>query len=253
VHARSGVSCADCHMPYERQGAMKVSSHWVRSPLLNINRACQTCHNVPEAELRDKVETIQNRTKSMRERAAVAMTDMLDAILEAKAAGAKPDQLAPIFELQKKAMWRLDFISSENSDGFHADQEAVRVLGESIDYSRQAQAAALRLRAPAAPPLKQQEGKPVEGVADLTGLSERDPTSAYLLAIMMFSLAGIPPLHALARPHRPGGSRSPQRGDSPPCEHRRSPRGDRGTERAADPSRMPRSGVRIESRHRDES
>ena len=46
-------------MPYERQGAMKVSSHWVRSPLLNINRACQTCHNVPEAELRDKVDTIQ--------------------------------------------------------------------------------------------------------------------------------------------------------------------------------------------------
>ena len=40
VHARSGVSCADCHMPYERQGAMKVSSHWVRSPLLNINRPC---------------------------------------------------------------------------------------------------------------------------------------------------------------------------------------------------------------------
>ena len=87
VHARSGVSCADCHMPYERQGAMKVSSHWVRSPLLNINRACQTCHNVPEAELRDKVDTIQARTKAQIERAAVAMTDMLDAILEAKACG----------------------------------------------------------------------------------------------------------------------------------------------------------------------
>ena len=151
-------------MPYERQGAMKVSSHWVRSPLLNINRACQTCHNVPESELRDKVDTIQARTKAMRERAATAMTDMLDAILEAKAAGATPEQLAPIFELQKKAMWRLDFISSENSDGFHADQEAVRILGESIDFSRQAQAAALRLRAPAAPPSKQSEGKPVEGV-----------------------------------------------------------------------------------------
>ena len=90
VHARSGVSCADCHMPYERQGAMKVSSHWVRSPLLNINNACQTCHNVPEDELRDKVDTIQARTKSQIERAATAMTDMLDAILEAKAAGATP-------------------------------------------------------------------------------------------------------------------------------------------------------------------
>lgn len=163
IHARSGVSCADCHMPYERVGAMKVSSHWVRSPLLNINRACQTCHNVPEEELRDKVATIQNRTKLQIERAAVAMTEMLDAILEAEAAGATAEQLAPIFELQKKAMWRLDFISSENSKGFHADQEAMRILGESIDYSRQAQAAALRLRAPDAPPVKR-DTVPVTGI-----------------------------------------------------------------------------------------
>jgi nitrite reductase (cytochrome c-552) len=173
VHARSGVSCADCHMPYQRQGAMKVSSHWVRSPLLNINNACQTCHNVPEDELRDKVATIQSRTKAQIERAAAAMTDMLDTIREAKAAGATPEQLAPIFELQKKAMWRLDFISSENSDGFHADQEAMRILGESIDYSRQAQASALRLRAPEAP-ASDQPVKPVEGVTP----SEKMPGGA---------------------------------------------------------------------------
>jgi nitrite reductase (cytochrome c-552) len=163
IHARSGVSCADCHMPYERQGAMKVSSHWVRSPLLNINNACQTCHNVPERELREKVETIQARTQWQLERAAVAMTDMLDAIREAQAAGATPDELEPIFALQKKAMWRLDFISSENSLGFHADQEAVRILGESIDYSRQAQAMAVRQRAPEAPQVDQPI-VPVQGV-----------------------------------------------------------------------------------------
>jgi nitrite reductase (cytochrome c-552) len=150
-------------MPYERHGAMKVSSHWVRSPLLNINNACQTCHNVPEEELLDKVKTIQSRTKAQIERAAVAMTDMLDSIREAKAAGATPEQLAPIFDLQRKAMWRLDFISSENSDGFHADQEAVRLLAESIDFSRQAQVAALRLRTPAAPAAAE-ETKPIEGV-----------------------------------------------------------------------------------------
>ena len=95
IHARSGVSCADCHMPYERQGAMKVSSHWVRSPLLNINRACQTCHNVPEAELRGSVETIQDRDRGRNwSGPPMAMTDMLDAIREAKAAGATPEQLA---------------------------------------------------------------------------------------------------------------------------------------------------------------
>jgi nitrite reductase (cytochrome c-552) len=163
IHARSGVSCADCHMPYQREGAMKVSSHWVRSPLLNINNACQTCHNVPEDELRDKVATIQGRTKAQLERAAVAMTDMLDAIRDAEAAGATEEQLAPILELQRKAAWRLDFVSSENSLGFHADQEAMRILGESIDYSRQAEAAALRLRAPEAPE-STREVVPVEGV-----------------------------------------------------------------------------------------
>lgn len=163
IHARSGVSCADCHMPYERQGAMKVSNHWVRSPLLNINKACQTCHNVPEAELLEKVQTIQMRTDALLQRAAAAMVDMLDAILEAQAAGATPEQLQPLFDLQKKAMWRLDFVSSENSMGFHADQEAARILGESIDYSRQAQAMALRLRAPQAPPVPP-TSEPVQGV-----------------------------------------------------------------------------------------
>ncbi len=146
IHARAGVSCSDCHMPYEKQGATKFSSHWVRSPMLNINRACQTCHNIPEAELKARVDTIQSRTRSQMDRAAKAMTDMLDAIIEAQKAGATEDQLKPIRDLQRKAMWRLDYISSENSKGFHADQEAVRILGESIDYSRQAQAAAYKLR-----------------------------------------------------------------------------------------------------------
>jgi nitrite reductase (cytochrome c-552) len=163
IHARSGVACADCHMPYERQGAMKVSSHWVRSPLLNINNACQTCHNISEADLRERIDTIQARTNALVQRAAQAMTDMLDAIREAEAAGATPEELAPILELQKKAMWRLDFISSENSNGFHADQEAARILGESIDFSRQAQALALRHRAPAPPPVTRPV-VPVEGV-----------------------------------------------------------------------------------------
>ena len=148
IHARAGVSCSDCHMPYEKQGATKFSSHWVRSPMLNINRACQTCHNVPEDELRARVATIQSRTRSQMDRAAVAMEEMFDAIVEAQSAGASEDELKPIRDLQRKAMWRLDYISSENSKGFHADQEAVRILGESIDYSRQAQARAYKLQLP---------------------------------------------------------------------------------------------------------
>jgi nitrite reductase (cytochrome c-552) len=162
VHARSGVACADCHMPYQRVGAMKVSSHWVRSPMLSVNTSCQTCHNVPEQELRDKVDAIQSRHAALMERAAGAMTDMLDAILSAKEAGATDEQLEPLYDLQKKSQWRLDYISSENSMGFHADQEAARILAESIDYSRQAQAQAILLHAEQIPPTP--PDTPIEGV-----------------------------------------------------------------------------------------
>ena len=164
IHARSGVSCADCHMPYQRQGAMKVSNHNVSSPMEFVNSACQNCHNVSESELRDRVVAIQSRTVAMTERAAEAMTDMLDAILEAKAAGASDEDLKKVYDLQRKSMWRLDYISSENSKGFHADQEAARILAESIDYSRRAQAMALRLRAPDAPSTESIPREPVQGV-----------------------------------------------------------------------------------------
>jgi nitrite reductase (cytochrome c-552) len=165
IHARSGVACADCHMPYVREGAQKVSDHWVRSPLLegNINRACQVCHNVPEPELRARAFTIQDRTHHLIGSASRALTDMLDAIRAAKSAGASDSQLADALKLQRSAQWRLDFVSSENSMGFHADQETARILGESIDLSRRAQIAALTIRTPSAPTSTQQ-GEPVIGV-----------------------------------------------------------------------------------------
>jgi nitrite reductase (cytochrome c-552) len=144
IHARAGVACADCHMPYQRQGALKVSDHWVRSPLLNVARACQPCHPVPEAELLARVATIQGRTHLLMDRAADAAVDMLDAMAAAQRGGAGAEQLAQARALQRKAQWRLDFVNAENSMGFHADQESARVLAEAIDYARQAELAAAR-------------------------------------------------------------------------------------------------------------
>ena len=87
IHARSGVACADCHMPYMREGAQKISDHHVRSPLLNINRACQTCHKWSEDELEARVETIQQRTVDLRNRAMDALVALIADIKAAKAAG----------------------------------------------------------------------------------------------------------------------------------------------------------------------
>lgn len=164
IHARSGVSCSDCHMPYQRVGAAKVSNHHVRSPLENLNAACQNCHHTSEQDLAERIATIQDKNQALMKRAASAMTDMLDAILEAKVSGIEEADLKEIYKLQRKSMWRFDYISSENSRGFHADQEAARILGESIDYSRQAESMALRLRAPDAPNLKGLPIEPIQGV-----------------------------------------------------------------------------------------
>jgi nitrite reductase (cytochrome c-552) len=157
IHARSGVTCADCHMPYIRQGGQKLSDHWVRSPLLNINRACQTCHKWDEGELRDRVFTIQDRTFVMRNTAMDALVSLINDLKAAKAAGASDEQLNPARTMQRRGQFLLDFIEAENSMGFHADQEAMRVLALSLDNTRQGQvilreATGIRTGANTAPP-----------------------------------------------------------------------------------------------------
>jgi nitrite reductase (cytochrome c-552) len=145
-------------MPYMRDGATKISDHWVRSPLLNINRACQTCHRQSEEEIKARVDAIQQRNFELMQRGGVAITALIDTIAAAKKEGATPEQLNAALELQRSAQWRLDFIAAENSMGFHAPQEAAKVLGEALDLARQGELAATKVRmggklaaAPAAP------------------------------------------------------------------------------------------------------
>lgn len=139
IHARSGVSCTDCHMPYQRVGASKITNHHVRSPMLNVAKSCQTCHRWPESELRARVEQIQDRTFELR---GVAMDGLLQFINQL---GSEKDKikntakLEEIYQYQKKAQFYLDFIEAENSMGFHAPGEALRILGLSIDNTRKGQ------------------------------------------------------------------------------------------------------------------
>jgi nitrite reductase (cytochrome c-552) len=151
IHARSGVACADCHMPYERRGALKVSDHHVRSPLLNINRACQTCHKISEGELRERVYTIQDRTFEMRNIAIDALLDLIAGIERARSGDSAAPAVRTAQRYQRAAQFFVDFVEAENSMGFHADQEAVRILGNSINFSRVGLAALRGDDFPAAP------------------------------------------------------------------------------------------------------
>jgi len=140
VHARSGVACADCHMPYTRMGGLKISDHHVNSPLLKINRSCQTCHHFPEAELKARAEDIQDRFFSLRNTALDALMDLISDIKAGKDK-ASPEQLAKARDYQRRGQFMIDFIMSENSMGFHAPQEAERILGEAINLCRLGQLA----------------------------------------------------------------------------------------------------------------
>jgi nitrite reductase (cytochrome c-552) len=144
IHARSGVACADCHMPYVREGAMKISDHNVRSPLLNVNASCQTCHRWPEQELKSRVEEIQTRFAETRNVAMNALIDLIGDIKQAKEAGASDEELAAARKLHRDSQFMIDFLVSENSMGFHADQYSVKSFAEAINLCREGQLALRR-------------------------------------------------------------------------------------------------------------
>ncbi|MBX3082489.1 MAG: ammonia-forming cytochrome c nitrite reductase subunit c552 [Anaerolineae bacterium] len=145
LHYKSGVSCADCHMPYVREGSRKVTDHWIRSPITHVNDSCQTCHKQDEQALLDRISTIQNKTAELSRTTEKALLDAMEAIKAAKAAGATDDQLKDARWLYRRAQMRWDFVFSENSTGFHSPQESARVLANAIDLARQAQLGAVKV------------------------------------------------------------------------------------------------------------
>ena len=93
------------------------------------------------------------------DRAEDAVVELIDDLEQAKKAGVDRGQAEAGLELQRKAQWRVDFVNAENSMGFHAPQEAARILGEAIDYARQGQVALRDLGAPRWPGNSQKEGR----------------------------------------------------------------------------------------------
>jgi nitrite reductase (cytochrome c-552) len=120
---------------------MKVSSHHVRSPMLDVNRSCQTCHRQDESELLARVAVIQDRTFQTR---GVALDGLLDLVTDIEAAlriDSTHQAIATARDRQRQAQFLVDFVEAENSMGFHAPQEAMRLLALSINHSREGQKA----------------------------------------------------------------------------------------------------------------
>ena len=144
THYNAGVSCADCHMPYTRDGAAKYSTHNVQSPLLNADAACGQCHT-DVGYTTTRVKIIQDQVYATLIATEDALVASIDAIKAATAlASADQDMLNEARSLHRDAQMYWDFVAAENSMGFHNPEEALRILAKAIDLARQAQLKALQ-------------------------------------------------------------------------------------------------------------
>jgi nitrite reductase (cytochrome c-552) len=144
VHWKAGAACADCHMPYTKQGVHKFSDHRVMSPLKNDMKACMQCHTETAAWLKEQVTTIQDRTASMQIRAGYAtatVAKLIETAHKAQAEGKVIDKALydKARDYYEEAFYRSLFIGAENSVGFHNPTEAQRVLGDSTAFATKAE------------------------------------------------------------------------------------------------------------------
>ncbi len=140
VHAANGVSCADCHMPYERNGAAKVTNHQITTPMRDLNASCGTCHNDTDV-LAERITTIQDRFIESRDRAMDALTALVSDIEAAQKDGTPESQIDLARQFQNRASFYVDYVYSENSYGFHAPDYEQRILSQSLDAARKGQLA----------------------------------------------------------------------------------------------------------------
>lgn len=138
VHAKRGVSCADCHMPYKTEGGVKFTEHHIQSPLNNINNSCQVCHR---EDARDLIRDVYERQDKLEELRRMTEVALAAAHLEAKVAwdnGATETEMKPVLKLIRHAQWRWDWVAAANGLGFHAPVEALRVIGTSLQKAESA-------------------------------------------------------------------------------------------------------------------
>lgn len=129
IHAQNGVSCADCHMPYKQEGAVKYSDHNLTNPLNDVTTSCMNCHKETETEFQYRVQVKFDRKEQLMEQ---AMNTLATAHLEAGKAwdvGATEQEMAPVLELLRSGQWMWDYSIASHASFFHAPEETLRLLG----------------------------------------------------------------------------------------------------------------------------
>jgi nitrite reductase (cytochrome c-552) len=138
IHAYRGVSCADCHMPFRREGGVKFTNHHIQSPLADVAASCMICHGGTEREMIDRVFDTQDKVYAIRHEAERSLAMLHIEAAAAWQAGATEAEMAPILRLIRSSQWRWDWTAASHGAAFHAPVEATRLLGASLSLSGEA-------------------------------------------------------------------------------------------------------------------
>lgn len=149
VHGAAGVACADCHMARVKSGNVTISSHHWTSPLKNnenIKTSCLSCHSDKTPDwMRARVEYHQQKVWDqllIAQEQSVRAHEAVRQAMEFK--GVDESLLAQARELVRKGQFFWDYVSAENSVGFHNPTKALSTLAYSQQYSDQAAQLAIR-------------------------------------------------------------------------------------------------------------
>lgn len=147
IHAQRGLACADCHMPYAREGGVKYTNHHMQSPLADINSTCQVCHRESEAELIKNVYDRQDKCNEIRMNAEKQIVRAHIEAGKAWEAGATEAEMKQALTLIRHAQWRWDFSVASHGGPFHAPLEVARMLSSALDKAREARMELVRVLA----------------------------------------------------------------------------------------------------------
>lgn len=145
IHAKKGVSCADCHMPYKTEGGTKYTDHHLQSPLNNIQNSCQVCHRDDAKSL---IDDVYSRQKSIKENVVSLEENLVKAHIEAGAAwklGATEAQMKEILLNIRHAQWRWDYSTAGHGASFHAPVEISRTVSSALSLALEARVKLARL------------------------------------------------------------------------------------------------------------
>ncbi|MEA2099831.1 MAG: ammonia-forming cytochrome c nitrite reductase [Campylobacterota bacterium] len=138
IHGQKGVSCADCHMPYTQEGAVKYSDHQLQNPMETMDRSCMNCHRESEDKLKKIVHRKYERKEQLHK---LAMDNLAKAHLEtAKAieAGATDAELVSARNDIRSGQWKWDYAVASHAGFFHAPEETLRLLSVANESAMQA-------------------------------------------------------------------------------------------------------------------